>query len=463
MNPLYQYPASDVVDRLLTVLEFVPDGIYIVSSEGITLYVNAAYEKLSGINRKELVGRYMGDLVNEGYINQSASLLVLEQKKTISIMQKLGGKKDVIVTGRPVFDKDGNIELVVASIRDITYLNQLKNDLERVENISKLNNHRFTFDFEGEQKSQFLFNSPQMKKIVQKVEQVAPFPTSVLITGPSGAGKEEIANLIHHMSDRHKKPFIKINCAAIPESLLESELFGYEGGAFTGSKKEGKMGLFELADGGTFLLDEIGEMSIQLQVKLLRVIQDKIVQRIGSTKSKKIDIRIISATNQDLEKKMHAGEFREDLFYRLAVIKIEIPPLRERLEDINVLIDHFFHNFKEQYRIEKELLPDAKQILQNYHWPGNIRELKNIMESLVVSIPEVVIRPEHLPRHIFHSAYKFSSNTLKDQIENYEKMIVEEAISRNDSIRKAAKELNVHHTTLLKKLQRWGEGETSSF
>jgi PAS domain S-box-containing protein len=459
MNLFNQYPSSVTIQRLLTVLEFVPDGVYIVNPEGITLYVNTAYERLSGFDRKDLVGRYMGDLVKEGYINQSASLMVLEQKKTISIMQKLGSKKDVIVTGRPVFNQDGNIEMVVASVRDITYLNHLKNDLERVENISRLNNYRFTFDFAGEQKSQFLFNSPQMKKIVQQVKQVAPFPTSILITGPSGAGKEEIVNLIHHMSDRQQKPLIKVNCAAIPETLLESELFGYEGGAFTGSKKEGKMGLLQLADGGTFLLDEIGEMPLPLQVKILRVVQDKKVQRIGSTKSKKIDIRIISATNQDLEKKMQAGEFREDLFYRIAVVQIEVPPLRERLADINVLIDHFFYNFKEQYRMEKELLPETKQVLQEYHWPGNVRELKNIMESLIVSIPDLIIKPEHLPRHIFQSAYKFTPKTLKSQIENYEKMIVEEAINRNNSIRKAAKELSVHHTTLLKKLQRWGESE----
>jgi PAS domain S-box-containing protein len=462
MNLLNQYPSSVIIQKLLTVLEFAPDGVYIVDAEGITLYVNAAYEKLSGFNRKELIGRYMGDLVNEGYINQSASLLVLEQGKTVSIMQKLGGKKDAMVTARPVFNQDGKIEMIVASVRDITNLIQLKNDLERAENISKLNNYRFTFDLMDEQRSQILFNSRQMKGIIQKVAQVAPFPTSILITGPSGAGKEEIANLIHHMSDRSKKPFIKVNCAAIPETLLESELFGYEGGAFTGSKKEGKMGLLELADGGTFLLDEIGELPLSLQVKLLRVLQDKQVQRIGSTQSRKIDIRIISATNQDLEKKMHAGEFREDLFYRLAVVQIEIPPLRERPGDIDVLIDHFFNSYKEQYRIEKELLPETKQVLQAYHWPGNIRELKNIMESLIVSIPDRVIKPEHLPRHIFQSVYKLSPYNLKDQIENYEKMIVEEAINRNKSIRKAAIELGIHHTTLLKKLQRWGKGRDGS-
>lgn len=459
MNLLNLNPTTRTIDQLITVLEYVPDGIYLVDPKGFTLYVNAAYERLSGFNRKELVGRYMGDLVKEGYINQSASLLVLEQKETVSIMQKLGGKKDAMVTGMPVFDEDGQIELVVASVRDITKLNQLKDELERVENITKLNNHRFTFDFMDEQQSQFFYSSMQMKRIVQKVEQIAPFPTSILITGPSGAGKEEIANLIHHMSNRRKKPFIKVNCAAIPEQLLESELFGYEGGAFTGSKKEGKMGLLELADGGTFLLDEIGEMPLSLQVKLLRVLQEKKIQRIGGTLAKPVDIRIISATNQDLELKMKVGDFREDLFYRIAVVTLDIPPLKERIEDIDVFIDHFFLNFKEQYRIEKELLPTTKSVLQSYHWPGNIRELKNIIESLIVSIPERIIQPKHLPPHIYHTSRQQTPKTLKAQIENYERMIIDEAIQRNMSKRKAAKELGVHHTTLLKKLQRWQQKE----
>ncbi|WP_259548136.1 sigma 54-interacting transcriptional regulator [Heyndrickxia sp. FSL K6-6286] len=443
-------------DKVKTILEFISDGVYVVNKDGVTLFVNAAYEELSGFDRRDLLGRYMGDLIREGYISQSVSLMVLEKKESLSIMQKLGGKKDVIVTGRPVWNRNGNIEMVVTSVRDITNLNYLKNHLERHEHISKLNNYRFTYDHLGNQQSQFLFKSNIMKDLVRKVEQVAPFPTSIFIIGPSGAGKEEVANLIHYMSDRRKKPFIKVNCAAIPESLLESELFGYVEGAFTGSKREGKIGLLELADGGTFMLDEIGEMPLSLQVKLLRVLQDKQVQRIGSTQIKTIDVRIISATNQNIEQKMQAGEFREDLFYRLAVVQMEVPPLRARLEDVDLLLDHFFHSFKEQYRVEKELLEETKQILLTYHWPGNIRELKNVLESLIVSIPEIIIKPENLPRHITQISNNTSSRTLKEQVENYEKMIIEKSLKRNQSIRKAAKELGVHHTTLLKKLHKWG-------
>ncbi|MBE6185224.1 sigma-54 interaction domain-containing protein [Heyndrickxia ginsengihumi] len=451
---IYQNIAK-ISTRLETILEFVSDGVYIVDHSGITLFVNKAYEQLSGFSRNDLLGRYMGDLIEEGYINQSVSLLVLREKEPVSIMQTLRGEKDVIVTGRPIFDQNENIEMVVTSVRDITKLNKLKDHLERAENISNLNHHRFTYRQQGDEQAQFLYKSEQMKKIIQQVEQVAPFPTSVLITGPSGVGKEEIANLIHYMSNRQKKPFIKVNCAAIPEALLESELFGYEEGAFTGSKKKGKMGLLELADGGTFMLDEIGEMPMSLQVKLLRVVQDKMIQRIGSTQSKKIDVRIISATNQDLEKRMEKGAFREDLFYRLAVVQIEVPPLNERLDDVEILIDYFFNSFKQQYRMEKELLLETKKVLQGYHWPGNIRELKNVVESIIVSIPDKIITPEHLPRHIFQTSYKSIPKTLKDQVENYEKMLVEEAIKRKQSIRQAAKELGIHHTTLVKKLKRW--------
>lgn len=451
---IYQNIAK-ISTRLETILEFVSDGVYIVDHSGITLFVNKAYEQLSGFSRNDLLGRYMGDLIEEGYINQSVSLLVLREKGPVSIMQTLRGEKDVIVTGRPIFDQNENIEMVVTSVRDITKLNKLKDHLERAENISNLNHHRFTYRQQGDEQAQFLYKSEQMKKIIQQVEQVAPFPTSVLITGPSGVGKEEIANLIHYMSNRQKKPFIKVNCAAIPEALLESELFGYEEGAFTGSKKKGKMGLLELADGGTFMLDEIGEMPMSLQVKLLRVVQDKMIQRIGSTQSKKIDVRIISATNQDLEKRMEKGAFREDLFYRLAVVQIEVPPLNERLDDVEILIDYFFNSFKQQYRMEKELLLETKKVLQGYHWPGNIRELKNVVESIIVSIPDKIITPENLPRHIFQTSYKSIPKTLKDQVENYEKMLVEEAIKRKQSIRQAAKELGIHHTTLVKKLKRW--------
>lgn len=271
--------------QMETIIEFSTDGIYVVDQNGITIMVNSAYETITGFRREELIGKHMYDLVKKGYFDQSVSLLVLQQKKRISILQKIGGKKDVIVTGNPVFNEQGDIEMVVTSVRDISQLIQMKAELEKAKSFSKMNHHRYTFSVDGSNE-QIVFRSSAMKQIFDKVQQIAPYPTTVLLTGPSGVGKEVIANLIHHLSPRKDKPFIKVNCGAIPEALLESELFGYEKGAFTGARQDGKIGLLELADKGTIMLDEIGEMPLSLQVKLLRVLQEKQVQRIGSHKTK---------------------------------------------------------------------------------------------------------------------------------------------------------------------------------
>jgi TyrR family helix-turn-helix protein len=321
--------------------------------------------------------------------------------------------------------------------------------------MSELHFHRFSH-VGGQNDSQtIIFQSQKMNEVYQQVKQVAPFPTSILISGPSGVGKEVIANLIHHLSSRKDKPFIKVNCGAIPESLLESELFGYEKGAFTGARNEGKIGLLELADKGTIMLDEISEMPLSLQVKLLRVLQEKQIRRIGGSKLRNLDIRIISATNKNLKELVKEGRFREDLFYRLNVVEIEIPSLAERPEDIEVLADYFFVNFLKSYRMEKQLSETTKQLLTTYHWPGNVRELKNLIENLVVSVPDDVIEPHHLPPYFNEHADSLHSFTLKQRVEQYEKRLVFEAIKKHGSVRKAAKKLGVHHTTLVKKIKNW--------
>lgn len=443
------------LQEMHNILECISDGIYVVDHEGNTLYVNQAYEEISGFAREELIGNHMQDLTDKGYFNQSVSLLILEKKEEISLIQQLGKqKKDVIVTGNPIFNANNEIKYVVTSVRDITHLNQLKNKLRRAEKFSEIQHHRYIFDLDDSDKPSILYNSSKMHQIIKKVEQIAAFPTSVLITGPSGVGKEEIANLIHYFSDRKDKPIIKVNCAALPENLLESELFGYEGGAFTGSKEDGKIGLFELANGGTFLLDEIGEMPLALQVKLLRVIQEKEVQRIGGTIPRRLDIRFISATNQDLTQKVREGTFREDLYYRLKVVELSIPPLKERKEDILPLAEHFFNTLIRRYRLDKEMLDSTKKMLQAYDWPGNVRELRNVIENVLVSVPDYSIKPEHLPSS-FLKTTNLIEPSLKDQVENYEKIIIEEAIKKYGSIRQAAKELKVHHSTLVKKIKKW--------
>ncbi|GMA62737.1 hypothetical protein GCM10025859_31770 [Alicyclobacillus fastidiosus] len=245
-------------NELAEIIEWFPDGVYVVDGECRTLLVNSAYEELSGSNREDLIGRTMTDLTEDGFFNQSVSVLVRETKRPMSLMQTLKNGKEVIVTGNPVLDDKGRIQLIVTSVRDITHLNRVTAELEKAIGLSELNKHQYHVALERGPK--VIAKSKQMQEVVNRVKQVAPFPTSVLISGPSGVGKEVIANCIHDLSQRSQKPFIKVNCAAIPDALLESELFGYEPGAFTGARRDGKAGLFELADGGTILLDEIGDM-----------------------------------------------------------------------------------------------------------------------------------------------------------------------------------------------------------
>ncbi|MDQ0412230.1 sigma 54-interacting transcriptional regulator [Mesobacillus subterraneus] len=444
-----------ILKNMESIIEFSTDGIYVVNKDGETLLVNSAYENITGFQREELIGNHMANLMEKGYFDKSVSLLVLEKKKQISILQNIGGRKEVIVTGSPVFDASGDIQMVVTSVRDITQLNELKKELKKAKSFSEISQNRYSYSMQGIDE-RIVFTSREMKGIISKVRQVAAFPTSILLAGPSGTGKEVIANLIHHESNRKDKPFIKINCGAIPEHLLESELFGYEKGAFTGARLEGKIGLLELADHGTVLLDEVGELPLSLQVKLLRVLQEKQIQRVGSSKIKQLNIRIISATNRDLKELVEQGRFREDLYYRLQVVELNIPPLRERPEDIEVLVEHFFTHFCRLYNIEKLLSDETKAILQSYHWPGNVRELKNLAESMVVSVPSFKIDPEDLPPHFHKFASPDTSLNLKQRVEQYEKRLILDALQKHSSIRKAAENLGVDHSTIVKKLKKWG-------
>ncbi|MCK6259346.1 sigma 54-interacting transcriptional regulator [Fictibacillus sp. KIGAM418] len=443
-----------LLKQMEKIIEFSTDGIYVVNSEGITLIVNSAYEAMSGIKRERLIGHHMGDLMNHGYFDQSVSLLVLQDKKRRSILQRIGQQKDVMVTGTPVFNESGEIQMVVTSVRDITQLNELTNELKKAKSFSEMSQNRYTFSTEGNDEK-VVFQSIQMKGIIEKVKQIASYPTSILLSGPSGAGKEVIANLVHQLSDRKDMPFIKVNCGAIPEQLLESELFGYEKGAFTGARQEGKVGLLELADKGTVLLDEVGELPLSLQVKLLRVLQEKQIQKLGSSKVKQLDIRIISATNKHLKELVEKGKFREDLYYRLQVIEIAIPPLSQRPEDIEVLLDHFFTYFCKLFNIEKHVSPETKQILQSYHWPGNVRELRNLVESMIVSVPSLTIEPVDLPPHFSIHGNSESVHTFKQRMGQFEKRVIMDALHKKPSIRKAAEYLGVDHSTLVKKMKKW--------
>ncbi|NMM65038.1 sigma 54-interacting transcriptional regulator, partial [Clostridium sp. P21] len=320
--------------ELQDIIEGSNDGIYVTDKYANTILVNKSWEKITGMNREEVLKKNTAVLEKSGYMSKSASLIVLREKKGITIEQKLKTGKTVLVSSNPILDTEGNVTMVVTSVRDITELYELKEQIEKDEEIShkehyKPNNIKSDLlNF-----SDIVVEDENMINVLEMAQKVAKVDTTVLLLGETGVGKEEVAKYIHRNSTRCNKNFIKVNCGAIPEHLMESEFFGYEKGAFTGANKEGKIGLFEMCNNGNLFLDEVGELPLDMQVKLLRVLQESEITRVGGTKTIKIDVKIIAATNRDLKDMVDKKLFREDLYYRLNVIPITVLPLRERRKD----------------------------------------------------------------------------------------------------------------------------------
>ncbi len=457
--------------ELEEIIESSYDGIWITDGQGKTLHVNSAYERISGIRAEEVIGRHMQELVDQGYFSDSVTLHVLRKKERVTIMHDIikTGKR-VLITGNPIFNEKGEIERVVTNVRDITELNRLKQELEdkqrqaaRYQNeLAQLRSQRTDEDL--------VVESPQMRHIYDLATWVGQVDSTVLILGESGVGKEVIAQAIVRSSDRRDEPFIKVNCGAIPENLLESELFGYEKGSFTGADRKGKPGMFELANKGTLLLDEVAEIPSNLQVKLLRAIQEQEIMRVGGTRPIKLDVRIIAATNKDLEELVRRGEFREDLFYRLNVIPITVPPLRQRREDIPHLIDHFLRKYNEKYKQKKYISAPVVKRLAEYDWPGNVRELQNIVERMVVLTREEEIRLENIPPQIktlVEKERQFHVDVsdvipLKEALFQVEKKLIIKALQKYGTTRRAAEALGVDQSTVVRKFQRIRESGTDS-
>ena len=446
--------------ELEAIIESSYDGFYITDGEGYTLRINEAYKRITGLT-EEVIGEHMQDLQDRGVISKSVSLIVLEKREPVTIMQKIKDEKDVIVTGNPIFDEEGNIIRVVTNVRDITELNNLKKKLKETKELTSKYYQELTElrsqQLKGEE---IIYKSKKMDRVLESALQVSKFKSTVLIMGESGVGKELVAKFIHKSSMNQAGPYIKVNCGAIPANLLESELFGYEGGAFTGANKEGKKGKFQLAENGSLFLDEIGELPLNLQVKLLRAIQEKEITPVGGDKSIPVDVRIIAVTNQNLAEMVERGEFREDLYYRLNVVPIDIPPLRERKNDIPVLIHKFIDDLEETYNIKKEVTSRALEFMMSYQWPGNVRELKNLIERLVIMVKEEKIRVEHLPDHVVkeNSGGLINVNgivPLKDAVEKVEKTLIKRALKEYGSTRKAGEKLGVHASTVVRKKQKY--------
>nr|WP_277397853.1 sigma 54-interacting transcriptional regulator [Natranaerofaba carboxydovora] len=445
------------------ILNSTHDGIYIVDSEGKFIEANKGIERISGYKRDKLLGKTGLDLVEMGLIDESVTSKVFKTKKQMSILQTLKHDvvKEVLVTATPIMDKNNNIKYIVATLRDLTELINLKYECEKSKELT--NQYFSQLQREKRTNKDIIANSAEMKKTLEIIERIAATETTVLLSGESGTGKDVMARLIHNSSSRSEKNFVTINCAAIPESLLESELFGYEGGSFTGAKTKGKVGSFGLADKGTLFLDEIGSFPLNLQGKLLRALETFEIQPIGAEKSKNVDVRIIAATNQDLEQLVKEGKFREDLFFRLNVVPITLPSLRDRREDIVPLIMYYLKKYNEKYKRKVAFEKEVFEIAENYSWPGNIRELRNIVERLVVISQEERIDYSHLPNKMLEEQSINSSCSINIQeilpldnlLHEAEKALLNKAFLKYKTTRKIAKALGISQTSVVRKLKKY--------
>ncbi|MBY0076216.1 sigma 54-interacting transcriptional regulator [Priestia aryabhattai] len=459
----YEKYKSESMD-LKAIFETSYDVMYVSDGEGNTIRASSACLELWGKKENELIGRNVIDLEKEGIYTPSITRLVLEQKKKVSAIQTTKEGRRLMVVGTPIKNEQGEVIRVINASRDITEVSQMQSEISEMKRlIAGYKQELMELKKDKTEKVKLISYSKKMEKTLELARRVANVDSTVLILGESGVGKEMVANLIHETSDRKNSPFIKVNCGAIPENLLESELFGYEGGAFTGAKKEGKMGLFELANKGTLFLDEIAEMPLALQVKLLRVLQEREVMRVGGVKPVAVNVRIIAATNRNLHEDVQKGNFREDLYYRLNVIPLSILPLRERREDILPLASYFIEQFNQKYLTKKTLSAETAEAFELYNWPGNVRELQNIVERLIVMSDGDEIQHLHLPEELTN----LSSNRdkvqvldilpLKECMEMAEKQLLRLAKQKYSSTVKIADALQVNQSTISRKLQKLNE------
>ena len=448
---------------LIKLLESSYDGIWITDHVGKILFANSANAKLLGVPRSELENKTTQELQDEGVFQTSAILEALQTRQQVSkVCNNPRTCLTVLATATPVFNEAGDIQYIFNNVRDITALNEMRESLQDKDEIIRQQNSQLETMKLRLGVGTIIANSKAFTQVVELARRAATFDgATVLILGESGTGKEVISELIVNTSPRRDKPYLQINCGAIPENLIESELFGYEKGAFTGADAKGRKGLFEAANGGTVFLDEIGDLPLHMQVKLLRVLQQKRIVRVGGTETVNLDVRIIAATNKDLKQMVKEGRFREDLYYRLNVVPIEIPPLRDRKEDILPLVNHFLTVANRKYHTNKSIYSDTIDVLESYSWPGNVRELENLMENLVITTPGDIIRRENLSERL-----KFSTEdrgftedteviTLKETVERAEYMAIQKAIRQCGSIRKAAVALGVDPSTIVRKQQNY--------
>jgi transcriptional regulator of aroF, aroG, tyrA and aromatic amino acid transport len=444
-------PGEEREKRFKVVLDNISDGVLSIDARGRVTAINAVLRQVYGCG-PDAAGKPLASLG----LPDNGLLECLEGKELLNAKREIAtsdGRVQYFVTRRPIRDSNDRIVGAVELARDMREIRQLARSITDPEQIG-------FGDIVG--------RDAAIAFAISFAEQVAATDSIISIRGESGTGKELFARAIHTAS-RRSGPFVPVNCAALPEQLLESELFGYERGAFTGGRREGKQGLFEVARGGTLFLDEIGDMPLASQVKILRVIQESRMRRLGGSQEVAVDTRIITATNRTLERLVEEGRFRQDLYYRINVLPIHIPPLKERLDDIPLLVEHFLLNLAARLdKPARSLTPDALDKLRAHHWPGNVRELKNVVERAAILCQGQIVRQSHIlfsheieagmSRQALRQGARVASTGLRDAVADFERGVIRDALTRTPSIRKAAQALGVSHSSLLAKMRKLGVG-----
>lgn len=445
---------------LTGLLDRSSDGFFISDAKGMLLYCNPVTNPLMGIDMVKY--KSLDNLLKKNLINRSTAMEAIQKKGMVTGEVKSVAGSSVIAASAPVFDSKGSLDCIICNLRDNAKFADNKKyyspyqdrniQLESTYKILHINDENYDYEL--------VYGSNVMEKIIALAINLSKVESTVLLYGETGVGKELIAHLIHNRSERKEEPFVKINCASIPANLFESELFGYEPGSFTGALKKGKKGYFELAHKGTLFLDEVAELSMEIQPKLLNVLQDKKLFSVGSTEARSVDVRIVTATNRDLQKMVKEGKFREDLYYRLNVIPVEIPPLRNRMVEIPMFFSYFKNKFERKYALKnKEVSPELIKHLYWYPWPGNVRELANLVERLLIMSSDNVIKITDLPlQYLYFSETRdrFTVHEiapLKGMTREFEMTVISKAMEQSKNQREAAKMLGISFSSLSRKLK----------
>ncbi|MFJ5768423.1 sigma-54 interaction domain-containing protein [Psychrobacillus sp. NPDC093180] len=450
------------------IIETSNNNITVINREGIIIHSNPEHWVNYGMQPGTYKGTSIYDLEKEGLLAPSIGAIVLNEKIKKTILQHTKTDRVIMSTGYPVFNEKEELLFVLIYSHDQTEILELQQQYEKMERKVK----GYQTEVEELREKEFEQNgiiarSSAAQHILKTIYNISKTDATVLLLGPSGVGKSTFARILHSHSNRKKEQFIEVNCSTIPEGLFESEIFGYETGAFTGANKQGSEGLIEQADGGTLFLDEIGELPLSMQAKLLKVLQEKKIKRLGGKKERTINFRLVTATNQDLEKMVQEGRFRLDLYYRLNVIPLQIPSLEERKEDISYLIQDCLQKFNNTYNVNKRIHPSTYDVLINYNWPGNIRELENLMERLILTIEDEVLYPSQLPANFntLQANSDFSlvnielplteTINLKETLENTEMQIILKAFKKCKTTYEMATYLGISQPTVIYKLKKY--------